>query len=129
VIGVSRDFSSTPLSNALLVRVSSGQSAMFATPLQMARAMATLGSGRDLPFASDRGRAELRWETHRDLRPRLKETLPITPAILAEMKKAMTDAVNRSENAVNAAAIDSIAVAGVTGITRQALIPKGNNTY
>ena len=99
-----------------LANISIGQGDTLVTPLQMAQAMATVGNGGTFykpRLVKQVQSIENQIITAYDIRA--KAEMEMHPAILAELKKAMVDAVTGGSGTAHKAAVDNVAMAGKTG--------------
>lgn len=104
------------LLNGDLANMAIGQGDTIVTPLQMAQAMAAIGNGGTLykpRLVKQVQTIDNRILTAYDVRA--KTELDIRPDILAELKKAMVDAVTGGSGTAHKAAVENVAVAGKTG--------------
>jgi penicillin-binding protein 2 len=99
-----------------LANLSIGQGDLLVTPLQMARAMAAVANGGTLYQAQLVKQVQtVDSQILLANSPRVKEQLNLTPEILAEVKKAMVDAVTGGYGTAHKAAVENVKVAGKTG--------------
>ena len=108
-----------------LANMSIGQGDLLVTPLQMARAMAAIGNGGTLYEAKLVKQVQtIDSQILTAYSPRIKEQLNLSPDILAEVKKAMVDAVTGGFGTAHKAAVENVKVAGKTGTAQWG--PKNN---
>ncbi len=99
-----------------MANFSIGQGDLLTSPLQMAQAMAAVGNGGTLYKARlVRQVQTLDGKIVAAYDPLIKGTLDISPAILAEVKKAMIDVVSGGSGTAHKAQIDGVDIAGKTG--------------
>ncbi len=111
--------------NGDLANLSIGQGDLLVTPLQMARAMAAVGNGGTLYQAQLVKQVQtVDSQILTAYNPRVKEQLNLSPEILAEVKKAMIDAVTGGFGTAHKAAVENIKIAGKTGTAQWG--PKNN---
>lgn len=99
-----------------IANMSIGQGDTIVTPLQMAQAMATIGNGGTFykpRLVKQVQTIDNKIVTAYDIRA--KSELDLKPEILAELRKAMVDAVTGGSGTAHKAAVENVAVAGKTG--------------
>ena len=99
-----------------LANMSIGQGDLLVTPLQMARAMASVANGGTLYQAQLVKQVQtVDSQILTAYSPRVKEQLNLNPEIVKEVKEAMVDAVTGGFGTAHKAAVENVKVAGKTG--------------
>jgi len=99
-----------------MANFSIGQGDLLVTPLQMAQAMAAVGNGGTLYQTRLVQQVQgIDSQVVTAYEVRAKSTLDLDPHILAELKKAMVDAVTGGSGTAHKAAVENVLVAGKTG--------------
>ena len=99
-----------------LANLSIGQGDLLVTPLQMARAMATIANGGTLYHAQLVKQVQtVDSQILLANSPRVKDQVQIAPEHIEEVRKAMVDAVTGGLGTAHKAAVENVKVAGKTG--------------